>query len=423
MGGVKKNLLYITSEYPNERGDTAFISTEIKYVARAFENVIVLSHGKPDVKCVEPPRNVKVFYFRSYPKLYRYIIHLGNLFSPVYWKEILLLVRHKKSLLCAKNALVFLGSARLERKQIKKKIKEHNIDLCYTFWYYQSTLACLLALKHMGLNSVKPMCTCTRTHGFDLYEFRNTRMYQPYKLQMDRRIEKVFFISRNGLEYYKKTFATGGGEKYRLSYLGTENSIAFESHGYGEEIRLLSVSGLVPVKRVQLIIEILSECARLGIKISWNHIGGGTEEAFIKRLAKENLVGTSVSCRFLGAMPNSQVHEYYRENIADLFISTSESEGLPVSMMETMSYGVPVIAPNVGGIGEIVDSGCGWLLTKDGCVAEGVEAIKAWQKMSSEQRHAKAYAAYKKWSSTFNAEKNYTEFASELVKITEWLKC
>ena len=41
----------------------------------------------------------------------------------------------------------------------------------------------------------------------------------------------------------------------------------------------------------------------------------------------------------------------------DAFINTSFHEGIPMSILEAMSYGKPVVAPNVGGIHEIFQNG------------------------------------------------------------------
>jgi len=40
----------------------------------------------------------------------------------------------------------------------------------------------------------------------------------------------------------------------------------------------------------------------------------------------------------------------------DLYLNTSLHEGIPISVLEAMSYGIPVIASNVGGMAEILDN-------------------------------------------------------------------
>jgi glycosyltransferase involved in cell wall biosynthesis len=47
--------------------------------------------------------------------------------------------------------------------------------------------------------------------------------------------------------------------------------------------------------------------------------------------------------------------EFYKG--LDLYLNTSLHEGIPISILEAMSYGIPIIAPNVGGLEEILDDG------------------------------------------------------------------
>lgn len=409
-----KNLLYITSEYPNVRGDTAFIETEIKYVAKKFDNIIVCSHGSPETDCVATPPNVQVFYFDKRMKYFRrFCLCLFSLFDIAFYKEIKSIFQNKKHIFCVITALKFISAAKLEIQQIKRLILKFKINSLYTFWFWSSTLACVLIKRQF----FKEISIFTRTHGFDLYEFRDKKKYQPYKIQMDRLINKVFFISKDGLNYYKQNFHPIDENTYELSYLGTENNSLVRPHNYSDVIQLLSVSNVVPVKRVHLIIDALVRCSEEKIKLHWTHIGNGSCFLTCKKLANVKLNNTSVVFNFLGELPNKEVHNYYKTNSVDLFVNTSESEGLPVSMMEAMSFGIPVIAPDVGGIREIVDEKSGWLLSKYSCNEEFVDVIKLWNNFTLEQKRNKSKAAYDKWNCCFNAEKNYGKFSEELLML------
>lgn len=52
----------------------------------------------------------------------------------------------------------------------------------------------------------------------------------------------------------------------------------------------------------------------------------------------------------MGSLPNAGAYNEY----ADLFILPSNYEGLPMTIIEAMAFGKPVVASKVGGISEIV---------------------------------------------------------------------
>ena len=85
--------------------------------------------------------------------------------------------------------------------------------------------------------------------------------------------------------------------------------------------------------------------------------------------------GPTVSAKLLGRISNSEVLRYYRENPVDLFINLSESEGVPVSIMEALAHGVPVVATDVGGSAEIIDTGNGRVVDVGASVPQIVDAI------------------------------------------------
>src|SRR5690606_26757394 len=58
---------------------------------------------------------------------------------------------------------------------------------------------------------------------------------------------------------------------------------------------------------------------------------------------------------FLGLVPYHQITERYRA--ADVFVNASYSDAFPLPPLEAMAHGLPVIAPRVGGIKEIVVHG------------------------------------------------------------------
>src|SRR5690606_27399675 len=125
-------------------------------------------------------------------------------------------------------------------------------------------------------------------------------------------------------------------------------------------------------------------------------IGFGPMENELRELAKNKLGKKSnIQFEFTGRMNNPDLLEFYRKNPANVFINVSESEGIPVTIMEAMSFGIPVIATDVGGVREIVKSGAnGILLQKELAADDLIAAINFFVRLDSREMKAYRSAAY-----------------------------
>ena len=73
-------------------------------------------------------------------------------------------------------------------------------------------------------------------------------------------------------------------------------------------------------------------------------------------------IRNNIKINFLGKLEKEKVMNFYLTNHVDLFLNTSISEGIPVSIMEAISFGIPILATNVGGTKEIVNNTTGFLI-------------------------------------------------------------
>lgn len=102
---------------------------------------------------------------------------------------------------------------------------------------------------------------------------------------------------------------------------------------------------------------------------------------------------------------------------ATVFVLPSYNEGLPISVLEAMSYGMPVIATDVGGIPELVKNGESGLLIKAGDIAALRDAMERFiQDRQLAQRMGLASAAIVQREFVFEQtkatlEKLYTELS------------
>ena len=223
----------------------------------------------------------------------------------------------------------------------------------------------------------------------------------------------MYLISQDGYDYLADKFPEYKG-KMAISRLGTLDNGIEKCENKGKSFRIVSCSNLVPIKRVDRIISTLSKIKTQ--RIEWVHFGSGEEESKIKKMASETL-GENVNAVFEGRVENRKVLEFYRNNAINLFINLSDSEGIPVSIMEAMSFGIPCIATNVGGTSEIVVNGInGYLIDDedDEYIAGKVDSIAT---MNAEDYRQLRDAARNTWEQKFNAKKNYRVFIEEIKNI------
>ncbi|MCP4904761.1 MAG: glycosyltransferase family 4 protein [bacterium] len=117
--------------------------------------------------------------------------------------------------------------------------------------------------------------------------------------------------------------------------------------------RILSVGRLSLEKAQVGLLEAFAKLLREGIDAELEIVGEGVERARLEeRIAELELEDR---CRLAGALPETEVFE--RIQSADIFALSSLVEGLPVSLMEAMALGIPVVAPRLAGIPELVEDG------------------------------------------------------------------
>jgi colanic acid/amylovoran biosynthesis glycosyltransferase len=143
----------------------------------------------------------------------------------------------------------------------------------------------------------------------------------------------------------------------RFSYRGT----ACRS---SEPIRLLSVARLVDEKGLEFGIRALRELlnTRPGVSFRYDIIGEGPLRARLQQLIDELQLGSRV--RLLGAQSQEDVVRALAES--DLLLAPSVAEALPVSLMEALAAGLPVLATQVGSVDQIVQHGISGYLVPPG---------------------------------------------------------
>jgi glycosyltransferase involved in cell wall biosynthesis len=245
-----------------------------------------------------------------------------------------------------------------------------------------------------------------RLHGFDLYEERNNN-YIPYRSSQLKKTDIVLFVSQNGHNYllnrYNKINFKG-----HISRLGT----VFEGLSKASEdniLRVFSCSSVIPLKRVELIGQALF---KLNIGVIWTHIGGGEQFDKLKNFVVQSPKNITVILK--GQVKSSRIKRIYIDNCSDLFINVSTTEGVPVSIMEALSAGIPVLATNVGGTSELIDDKVGKLLPSELTANELSDEILSFYNLPFKKKQELRIHA-------FNRFKERCDAADLALKLSDYL--
>lgn len=286
-----------------------------------------------------------------------------------------------------------------------EELGQEHCAVLATWFMSEAYAACLLKRRFPGIQ------TASFAHSFEVQRLRDPDLDLRHIAERHGGIDAIWFISHKVLEQYREEYMLPFGipsSNVGVYYLGSEPNEG-EGKGYSDDgiFRLVSCSGISQVKRLDLLIDALHDIDEEHAgRLIWTHIGAGPDEDLMKELARERL-GHLLGFEFTGYMTNKSVHNYYEEHSCDLFVNVSSMEGLPVSLMESISYGIPAVATNVGGTGEVVVDGLtGKLLPPDPTSKEISNAIEMFMDMPLAKRCKFARDCRRVWAERFDASKN-----------------
>jgi glycosyltransferase involved in cell wall biosynthesis len=259
-------------------------------------------------------------------------------------------------------------------------------------------------------------CFFGRGHGRDVIEGREPKTAKlPFQWFKYKYAEKVFAVSEPTRNYIQSKYPQIK-EKVEVAYLGTEGRPYKEPEFPEDEFVVVSVGRIRNVKRYFLIAEMLQHA---DLKIRWVHFGDISPQdpttPRFKSSLEELTKKTNVEVELRGTVANEEILDYYEGNAVDLLLSTSEDEGLPVSMMEAISFGIPVFATDVGGNSDIVNEKTGVLIEKN--FDPEIACVVMQQMLVDKTRDLNFRKGIRDfWEGKFEVETNYHEFLNQILK-------
>lgn len=204
-------------------------------------------------------------------------------------------------------------------------------------------------------------------HGnADVYEL--PRAMEPVTRAVLTRADVVVSVSKDLGEYLRNEMRV---PRVTVIPNGVDVDDFHPSHVERPELRLFSISRLVPRKNIHVLIEAVERLAAEGERLSLTIAGTGPEEERIRRMASES----RGAVQFIGFIDEARKRSILSDT--DVFVQLSIREGLSIATLEALASGVPCLVSNLPGVREPIEPGrTGWYVDDPESVPGVVAALR-----------------------------------------------
>ena len=428
---MKIRLIIITPDYPfGERGKYKFLQDEINILNasndyKLFDEIVIVNIKKnSSVLTGRMPINGKLLTTSNFfDSLVSYSYAFLKLFSKETYEEwkASKTLRYKTSIIRKiRKWIIFYSTYYKIDKLTKHFLKDDHINITYSYWLLEGAYT-IAKWKRESRNNI----ALARCHGV---EVRDYETYTPFRNVVDRYCDSISFVAEGKKAEYNRILSNiiNGRHQEHNQYvhrLGVEapkiDLIYKEEKDY--DLYVISVSYVTQIKRIDLIIDALALID--DIRIKWVHFGNGKMLTHIKKYAETKLnKKTNIYYEFYGYIENNDLMSFYRNEYVDSIINCSDNEGIPVSLMEAMSFGIIPIARKVGGNGELVINNETGILLPEFVHPENLK--EAILKVYYMKKEVDPFLMMKKRtsdyiSSDYNSEANYRKFYKHMLSLVE----
>ncbi|MCS4484031.1 glycosyltransferase [Gleimia sp. 6138-11-ORH1] len=303
---------------------------------------------------------------------------------------------------------------RLRSQLIETDLKQYDSVVIYSYWFYTGVVVANL-LKDDLLSATK-VKLISRAHAYDVDEDDTPNGYIPGRDFLLSKVDFVFPISNYAARFLTDRFPQYAS-KVKVKRLGVPKSNR-QSPQFTQPTNLISISHMAGYKRVHLIADAVEELEKQGYLITWTHIGEFQESRF---KAMQNYIAAkklSSRIRLTGHLSNQEVQDFLNAENMHIFINSSSGEGVPVTIMEALANGIPVVATRAGGTAEIVHHEVNGRTLPVECsgkdIANEIAQIIAGGITEYEKLSARAKET---WDEYANAEKQYSDMNTTITHL------
>ena len=304
-------------------------------------------------------------------------------------------------------------SVRLHEELQKLNLVEESL-VFYNYWLHKSTIVSNLLKNRLRRN----ISIISRSHSSDLYHKDwyeitqgNEIMFVPFEYFKVTHCNEIYSISTHGFNHFQKTFPALKN-KFNIARLGVDRQDEHSPIDVEPVFRIATCSAIQGRKRIDRIPHILSLVKDLNIE--WVHFGSG-ERGDVEAVNNEvKKYGLEDRVTLFGHVSHQFILDYYRTHQINLILNLSYAEGIPVSLMEAISFGIPGIATATVGNPEIIDNTCGFIIPIEYDpmdVAKQVRELHSNKELRIQLREGALHMFEKRYYSIAN----YSEFTAMLL--------
>lgn len=380
-----------------------FFVTEVEEFARRYQVVYVfLRYGIGQSKHLEETKmlpNVTVIdlSIQGSVRAWKPLTFLRYLFRLLPWNKVLDLPMMKAAVV---NAVIGWRTA----SQVRKSGLRSHVHL--SFWGRSPEF--LVALKIMSPGHV----VGTRLHSFDLYFSLATKFQLSTRLRALNALDFVAPISVHGENHLKSQGVT---TRSRVSYLGCRaNEFVLEKkdqvrHAKSvKSLKIATIAMVAPWKRIDFTIDVVRQ---LKSSVIWHQYGRlSADNQYVQMVKKKVRLLDSKQCHLemRGEASNEELRKALIEEKYDFVLLLSESEGVPVSLMEALAADIRIVVTDTNGCSELVQDEIGCLIPVEASVAECAHRIEQWWDEWSGTPHDGLALDF--WKSKFDSAALYDDF-------------
>jgi len=344
---MQKNteIILFTYDYPFGKSEKTFIEYELSQLSKDFDKIEIINQKNSENKIEENYINKnKIEFNNNFAKkisIYNLIeiFFTKVLFEKIFWKELSNILFKKKFLKKLKMCVNEISLSFLLVNYICKIKNKNDKIIFYSFWS-NFTLISFIKLKKIYKNAK----FISRALGSDLNGYIKNDDFVPYKNVKFSALDKLFLLG----EYQKQKLPNINlNNKIEICPLGVFQQ-EFSEHDKNkikliDPIIFISCGNLIEIKNNLLMIDFISKFNEITKrKVEFILIGKGKLKKKIIDKLKSN---PKIIYQQYDRVDNFV--DFLLDNKVHFFLNFSSQEGMPFTIMEAMSCGIPIIASNI----------------------------------------------------------------------------